>query len=100
MGFVITPPRRRLSKEARRTQLIAAAEAVFAEVGYSGATMELIAAHDGVTRSPAACQYESAPAAATGNTNSSTRSETVTVSAAADPVTTTAVADRSSAVNA
>lgn len=43
--------RRRLSKEARRAQLIAAAEAVFSEVGYSGATMELIAARDGVARS-------------------------------------------------
>ncbi len=46
-----TQPRRRLSKEARRAKLIAAAEAVFGEVGYSGATMELIAARDGVTRS-------------------------------------------------
>jgi AcrR family transcriptional regulator len=44
-------PRRRLSKEVRRAQLIAAAEAVFADVGYSGATMELVAAHDGVARS-------------------------------------------------
>lgn len=44
-------PRRRLSKEARRAKLIAAAQAVFGEVGYGGATMELIAAHDGVTRS-------------------------------------------------
>jgi AcrR family transcriptional regulator len=44
-------PRRRLSKEARRAKLIAAAEAVFSVVGYSGATMELVAAHDGVTRS-------------------------------------------------
>ena len=44
-------PRRRLSKEARRAKLIAAAEAVFGEVGYSGATMELIADRDGVTRS-------------------------------------------------
>jgi AcrR family transcriptional regulator len=46
-----TKPRRRLSKEARRAKLIVAAEAVFAEVGYSGATMELVAARDGVTRS-------------------------------------------------
>ena len=46
-----TQPRRRLSKEARRAKLIAAAEVVFSEVGYSGATMELVAAHDGVTRS-------------------------------------------------
>ncbi len=45
------PRRRRLSKEARRAKLIAAAEAVFAEVGHGGATMELVAAHDGVTRS-------------------------------------------------
>jgi AcrR family transcriptional regulator len=44
-------PIRRLSKQARRTKLIAAAEAVFSEVGYSNATMELIAAHDGVARS-------------------------------------------------
>jgi AcrR family transcriptional regulator len=43
--------RRRLSKEARRAKLILAAEAVFAEVGYSAATMELVAARDGVTRS-------------------------------------------------
>src|SRR5437763_10507642 len=46
-----TQPRRRLSKEARRAKLIAAAEAVFSEVGYSGATMELVATHDGVARS-------------------------------------------------
>jgi AcrR family transcriptional regulator len=51
MATAPTQPRRRLSKEARRAQLIAAAEAVFSEVGYSGATMELVAAHDGVTRS-------------------------------------------------
>jgi len=44
-------PRRRLSKEARRAKLIVAAQSVFAQVGYGGATMELIAAHDGVTRS-------------------------------------------------
>lgn len=44
-------PRRRLSKEARRANLVAAAEAVFAEFGYGGATMELVAARDGVTRS-------------------------------------------------
>lgn len=44
-------PRRRLSKEARRAKLIAAAEAVFGAVGYSSATMELIAARDGVARS-------------------------------------------------
>jgi AcrR family transcriptional regulator len=51
MATTPTQPRRRLSKEARRAKLIAAAEAVFSEVGYSGATMELVAAHDGVTRS-------------------------------------------------
>lgn len=51
MASTSTQPRRRLSKEARRAQLIAAAEAVFAEVGHGGATMELVAAHDGVTRS-------------------------------------------------
>lgn len=51
MAATPTQPRRRLSKEARRTKLIAAAEAVFSEVGYSGATMELVAARDGVTRS-------------------------------------------------
>jgi AcrR family transcriptional regulator len=51
MATTSAQPRRRLSKEARRAQLIAAAEAVFSEVGYSGATMELVAAHDGVTRS-------------------------------------------------
>lgn len=31
-------------------QLVVAGEAVFGEVGYSGATMELVAARDGVTR--------------------------------------------------
>jgi AcrR family transcriptional regulator len=46
-----TQPRRRLSKEARRAQLIAAAEAVFSEVGYSGATMDLVAGRDNVARS-------------------------------------------------
>ena len=48
-----TPAKRRsrLSKEARRAKLLAAAEAVFGEVGYSRATMELVAARDGVTRS-------------------------------------------------
>ncbi|MGH2886172.1 MAG: TetR/AcrR family transcriptional regulator [Solirubrobacteraceae bacterium] len=51
MATTPTQPRRRLSKEARRAKLVAAAEVVFAEVGYSGATMELIAARDGVTRS-------------------------------------------------
>ena len=51
MAPTSTQPRRRLSKEARRAKLIAAAEAVFAEVGHGGATMELVAVHDGVTRS-------------------------------------------------
>lgn len=51
MATAPSQPRRRLSKEARRAKLIVAAEAVFAEVGYSGATMELVAAHDGVARS-------------------------------------------------
>ncbi len=50
MATAPTKPRRRLSKEARRAQLLVAAEAVFGELGYSGATMERIAAHDGVTR--------------------------------------------------
>lgn len=45
------PPRRRLSREARRAKVIVAAEAVFSEVGYRGATMELVAARDGVARS-------------------------------------------------
>jgi AcrR family transcriptional regulator len=44
-------PRRRLSKEARRAQLITSAEHVFGERGYQGTTMELIAARSGVTRS-------------------------------------------------
>jgi AcrR family transcriptional regulator len=51
MAATSSQPRRRLSKEARRAKLVAAAEAVFAEVGYGGATMELVAARDGVTRS-------------------------------------------------
>jgi AcrR family transcriptional regulator len=51
MATTPAKPRRRLSKEARRTKLIAAAEAVFGEVGFSGATMELVAARDGVARS-------------------------------------------------
>ncbi len=51
MAATPTKRRRRLSKEARRAKLIAAAEAVFGEFGYSGATMELVAARDGVTRS-------------------------------------------------
>jgi AcrR family transcriptional regulator len=40
-----------MSREARRSNLIAAAEAVFGEVGYAEATMELVAAQAGVTRS-------------------------------------------------
>ena len=44
-------PRRRMTKAARRKQLLAAAEAVFGEAGYHGATMELVAARSGVTRS-------------------------------------------------
>ncbi|WP_320668702.1 TetR/AcrR family transcriptional regulator [Patulibacter defluvii] len=44
-------PRRRLTKEARRALILKAAEAVFGEVGYHGATMELVAARSGVTRS-------------------------------------------------
>jgi AcrR family transcriptional regulator len=51
MSATTDQPRRRLSKEARRASLIAAAETVFGEVGYSGATMELVAAESGVTRS-------------------------------------------------
>src|SRR3954454_1520782 len=51
MAATSTGPRRRISREARRSKLIAAAEAVFGEVGYAGATMELIAARGGVTRS-------------------------------------------------
>ena len=39
MATTPTQPRRRLPKEARRVKLIAAAEAVFGEVGFSGATM-------------------------------------------------------------
>jgi len=44
-------PRRRMSKEARRAKLLAAAQDVFGELGYNGATMELIAARTGVARS-------------------------------------------------
>jgi AcrR family transcriptional regulator len=51
MATTSAQPRRRLSKEARREKLITAAEAVFGGVGYSGATMELVAAQGGVTRS-------------------------------------------------
>ena len=51
MAAAPTQPRRRLSKEARREKLLAAAEAVFGEVGYTGATMELIATRADVARS-------------------------------------------------
>jgi AcrR family transcriptional regulator len=51
MAVPSAEPRRRISKEARRAKLIAAAEVVFGEVGYSDATMELVAARGGVTRS-------------------------------------------------
>ncbi|EHN12736.1 Transcriptional regulator TetR family [Patulibacter medicamentivorans] len=44
-------PRRRLTKQARRALILKAAEAVFGEVGYHGATMELVAVRSGVTRS-------------------------------------------------
>jgi AcrR family transcriptional regulator len=43
-------PRRRLTKEQRRRQLLAAAEQVFAERGYGGTTFEDIAARAQVTR--------------------------------------------------
>jgi AcrR family transcriptional regulator len=42
--------RRRFPKSVRRAKLLEAAEAVFAEHGYEGATMELIAARGEVTR--------------------------------------------------
>src|SRR5437764_3320162 len=48
--MVVSASRRRLSKPARRAQLLASAEQVFAELGYQGATMELIAARSGVSR--------------------------------------------------
>jgi AcrR family transcriptional regulator len=51
MAVTSSGRRRRISKEARRAKLIAAAEAVFGEVGYADATMEVIAARGGVTRS-------------------------------------------------
>src|SRR3954466_10345192 len=51
MATAPTRTRRRISREARRAKLIAAAEAVFGEVGYAGATMELVAVRGGVTRS-------------------------------------------------
>lgn len=49
-GTTGVAPRRRLSKAARRVQLLDAAEAVFGEHGYEGATMELIATRARVTR--------------------------------------------------
>jgi len=49
-GAGVAPRRRRLSKAARRAQLLAVAEAAFGECGYQGTTMELIAARAGVTR--------------------------------------------------
>lgn len=45
------PPRRRLSRVARRAQLIEAAQDVFGELGYRGATMDLVAQRSGVARS-------------------------------------------------
>jgi AcrR family transcriptional regulator len=45
------PVRRRMSKAARRSQILANAKHVFGELGYSGATMEEIAACSGVARS-------------------------------------------------
>jgi AcrR family transcriptional regulator len=47
----VAPPRRRLTKDARRAQLLSAAESVFGEYGFHGATMDLVAARAGVTRS-------------------------------------------------
>jgi AcrR family transcriptional regulator len=44
------PRRRRLTKEDRRTQLLAVAESVFAEVGFEAASLEEIASRAGVTR--------------------------------------------------
>src|SRR4051812_26704921 len=46
-----SPVRRRMSKTARRSQILANANRVFGELGYSGATMEEIAARSGVARS-------------------------------------------------
>jgi AcrR family transcriptional regulator len=46
-----SPVRRRMSKAGRRSQLLANAGRVFGELGYSGATMEEIAARSGVARS-------------------------------------------------
>lgn len=47
----VDAPRRRLSREARRAQLIEAAQDVFGDVGYHGATMDLVAQRSGVARS-------------------------------------------------
>ncbi len=44
-------PRRRLSREARRKQILEAAQEVFGDLGYHGATMDLIAQRSGVARS-------------------------------------------------
>src|SRR5437899_2719681 len=46
-----SPVRRRMTKSDRRSQLLANARRVFGELGYSGATMEEIAARSGVARS-------------------------------------------------
>lgn len=46
-----SPVRRRMTKAARRSQIVANARRVFGEHGYSGATMEDIAARSGVARS-------------------------------------------------
>jgi AcrR family transcriptional regulator len=46
-----SPVRRRMTKGARRSQILANARRVFGELGYSGATMEEIAARSGVARS-------------------------------------------------
>jgi AcrR family transcriptional regulator len=45
------PVRRRMTKADRRSQLLANARRVFGELGYSGATMEEIAARSAVARS-------------------------------------------------
>lgn len=46
----MTPPRRRLSADERRTQLAEAAVEVIAAQGYSGATADAIAAQAGVSK--------------------------------------------------
>jgi AcrR family transcriptional regulator len=50
MSHAPTEIRRRLPREARRTQLLAVAEEVFAELGYQGASLENVAARARVTR--------------------------------------------------